>query len=184
MNGADLQDVANIVERAKNGDREAFSFLYTAYYTPVYRYVYFRVSNTALAEDIAQDVFLKAYASFGRYRESSGSPQAYFYTIARNAVIDYYRKKKMPIATEEQMDEAIDQGDDPELEAIKAEQIETIRSEIAKLPQGEQDAITLRFIEGLENNEIAAIMGKSEEAVRQLQSRGLRAIKKSIEHEQ
>ena len=120
MERSDSDDLQTIVEQAQKGNKEAFSKLYELYFTPVYRYVYFRVKSQTEAEDLAQDIFLKAYSSFSKYvptratspvqselhsqsRSSSEivaatrSPLPYFYTIARNTLIDYRRKKKIPI---------------------------------------------------------------------------------------
>jgi RNA polymerase sigma-70 factor (ECF subfamily) len=178
MNGSDSEFLKDIVEKAKAGDSEAFSYLYKTYVTPLYRYIYFRVGGKAEAEDLTQDVFVKAYTSFGSYTYIGTSPLAYFYTIARNAVIDYRRKKKFLITDEEDaLLEVADTSDSPEEEAIKSEFAQEIRLHIAELSEDQQDVITLRFIESLSTKEVSEILGKSEESVRQLQSRSLRALK-------
>jgi RNA polymerase sigma-70 factor (ECF subfamily) len=94
MKELDSQELEIIVQKAKNGDKEAFASLYTQYFTPLYKYIYFRVPSKATAEDLTQDVFVKAYMALERYSYSGTSPLAYFYTIARNGIIDYRRKKK------------------------------------------------------------------------------------------
>jgi RNA polymerase sigma-70 factor (ECF subfamily) len=183
MNGSDPAGLQEIIDKAKKGDKEAFSFLYTAYFTPLYKYIYFRVGSRADAEDLTQDVFVKAYSSFGRYSYSGTSPLAYFYTIARNTVIDFRRKKKMIVADDEEMLAVPDTMDNAEEEAIKREDANMVRKNIARLPEDQQDAIVLRFIDGLSTKEISAMLGKNEEAIRKLQSRGLQAMRKNISHE-
>jgi RNA polymerase sigma-70 factor (ECF subfamily) len=181
MNGPDPEELENIIEKAKQGDNDAFSRLYTAYFKPLYNYVYFRLSSKLEAEDLVQDVFLKAYVSFGRYSYSGISPLAYFYTIARNTVIDYRRKKRIIVADEDESLSVPDDSDSPEEQAAQGHDAEMIRNKIALLSEDQQDAVVLRFMEGLSTKEIALMLGKSEATVRQLQSRGLRSLRKKIE---
>jgi len=83
-----------LMERAKNGDAEAFSRLYEIYFAPVFHYIYLRVKDKETAEDLMQDIFLKIFRSIRNYQKEGISPLAYFFTVARNRVIDYWRKKK------------------------------------------------------------------------------------------
>ncbi len=177
------EDLKNLVEKAKDGDKEAFSSLYRLFFTPIYRYIYFRTGSKAEAEDLTQDVFLKAYASLRRYSYSGTSPLAYFYTIARNSVIDYRRKKKMVVADDEELSSIADDRDNPQEQAIKSEDAEIVKKKIVLLPEEQQDVIVLRFIDGLSTKEIATMLAKSEEAVRQLQSRGLKFLRKHFLYE-
>jgi RNA polymerase sigma-70 factor (ECF subfamily) len=180
MNEADPENIADIVRRAQLGDSGAFAALYTAYFTPLYRYIFTRVSDKADADDLTQEVFLKAYTSFSRYVVRGESPLPYFYTIARNSIIDHYRKKKALVADEEVLSTIADISDSAEETAAKREEHEAILRGIATLPSDQQDALILRFTEGLSTNEIATILEKSEMAVRQLQSRGLRSLKHTL----
>lgn len=171
----------DIIEKAKKGDKGAFSELYRMYFVPLYKYIYFRTGSKIETDDLVQDAFLKIYTSFGRYSHSSDSPLPYFYTIARNAVIDHHRKKKIPIASEEELLSLPDDRNTPEEEAMRKEDASTLRKKIRDLPDDQQDAIILRFINGYSTREIARELGKSEESIRQLQSRGLRTLRKNID---
>ena len=183
MNEADPENIEDIIRRARLGDSEAFAVLYESYFTPLYRYICFRVSDKEDADDLTQEVFLKAYASFPRYISSGGSPLAYFYTIARNSIIDHHRKKKTVIADEDIFNNIPDDAESAEMQAAKKEDYENLRQKIAQLPQDQQDAIVLRFIDGLSTQEIATMLGKSEVAIRQLQSRGLRSLRNMFKQE-
>jgi RNA polymerase sigma-70 factor (ECF subfamily) len=182
MSASNPNELKNIVEKAKSGNMDAFSYLYETYFMPLYRYVYFRVGNKEDAEDLTQDIFVKIYLSFLRYSDSGKSPLAYFYTIARNTVIDYRRKKKILVADDEFFTLA-DSADTPLEEAMKKENADMVRAGIARLPESEQDVVVLRFMSDLSTKEIASTLGKSEEAVRQLQSRGLQSLRKKILYE-
>jgi RNA polymerase sigma-70 factor, ECF subfamily len=177
MNKADPEDIEDIIRRARLGDAEAFGVLYQHYFTPLYRYIYFRIAEKADTDDLTQEIFLKAYESFSRYTYSGASPLAYFYAIARNMIIDHHRKKKAVLLDDEVWDAVADDTQSIEAKAAEKEDGEELRKRLAVLPEGEREAVTLKFINGLSNKEISVILGKSEAAVRQLQSRGLRAIK-------
>ena len=177
MQSADPDSIEDIVRRARLGDADAFSALYTSYFTPLYRYVYFRVADKTEVDDLVQEVFLKAYTAFDRYTYSGGSPLAYFYTVARHSIIDHYRKRRLPTVDGEVLETIADESATAEEVAIQREEIETVRAHLRQLPQDQQDVIVLRFIEGLSTPEIATMLGKTEVSVRQMQSRGLRALR-------
>jgi RNA polymerase sigma-70 factor (ECF subfamily) len=181
MQSAEPEYIQDLVRRARLGDSDAFGQLYTVYFTPLYRYVYFRVSDKEVANDLTQEVFLRAYASFEKYASSTVSPLPYFYTIARNSVIDYYRKKKTLSLDEDSIGQIEDtDSPSPEDESALKEEYQHVLSHMSKLSQDQQDVIVLRFINGLSTKEIAKMIKRSEASVRQLQSRGLRVLRESM----
>jgi RNA polymerase sigma-70 factor (ECF subfamily) len=177
MNSADPKNIVDIVRRASLGDAEAFGVLYESYFTEVYRYIYFRIPDKVDADDLTQEVFLKAYRSFGSYVPSGESPLPYFYTIARNSIIDHYRKKKTVIVEEEFLQGIPDHATSAEERFADKEELGALQMHLRMLPSDQQEAIILRFINTLSNKEIAVSMGKSEMAIRQLQSRGIRTLR-------
>jgi len=179
-----METVQDIVHRAKAGDKEAFGLLYQSYYVPIYRYCRIRLAKKEDAEDIAQDVFVKAWKSFDTFTLRGSTALPFFYTIAKNALIDF-RKKKRPIEVLNKDTDDVGSRDiiHDEISAniMAAEETsQKIYSLLATLSENESDAIVMRFIDGLSNAEIATIVGRSEESVRQLQSRGLRKLKSSF----
>ena len=165
-------------------EKEDFSRLYNEYFSPIYRYIYFRVGSKMDAEDIVQEVFLKAFSSAERYNDFARMPVSFFYIIARNAVIDHFRRKKIIVNDEEVLLSVPDNGSSPEENAATAEEVLKLRQKISELPEMEKEAVILKFMNGMETKEICLILGKSEEAVRQLQSRGLKTLRKLFnEHE-
>ena len=182
----ETNEIQDIIARAKAGDAEAFGLLYSQYYTPVYRYVYFRAKSWGeeTAEDITQEVFIKAYNSFGRYAYSGTSPLAYLYTIARNILIDRGRKKKPKIERldleEITIEDIPDNSENRLQERMRKETEEELHASIDTLSSDQKDVIILRFIDGLPTKEIAQVLQRSEVAVRQLQSKGLKALRKII----
>src|SRR5512142_3067606 len=95
-----LDNERRLVESAQAGDGDAFSQLYEAYFDRVYRFVYFRVADLEVAEDLASQVFLKAWENLHRYRPR-GPFLAWLYAIARNTVIDTYRTRKPAVPLDE-----------------------------------------------------------------------------------
>ena len=182
MKDVEHTDLIAVIARAKTGDTEAFSYLYQEFYTPVYRYVYFRLGRSKeSAEDVTQEVFLKVYTSFGSYAYSGKSPLAYFYTVAKNILIDRSRKKQIQLVPLDDDDNILEQIPDSVLDAneqlMREEEARGLREKIALLSPDQQDVILLRFIDGLSTKEVANILGKNEAAVRQLQSKGLKSLR-------
>ena len=166
-----------LIQRAKDGDEAAFGLLYRQYFTPVFRYIYARTKNKEETEDLTQTVFLKIYQSVGRFEWRGKSPLAYFFTVARNVVIDFYRKKKAIYVedveeqkvelTQEEIKRCVEQGD------VKI----FVDSAVKGLSNFYQEVITLKFLKELTNKEIAEILGKSETAIRQAQCRALKKLR-------
>lgn len=177
-------DPKELIERAKAGDSEAFSMLYEHYLTPVFRYIYFRVGGKEEAEDLAQTVFIKAYKALSSFRQQGKDPLAYFYTIARNTVIDFQRKRREILGdTAETIEAVADQNTDVMHGITDRFEHERIQRAFRQLSDDQRDAVVLRFINDMSNEEIAAVMGKTEVAVRQLHSRGLKTLRELLTNE-
>ncbi len=184
MSGSD--DLHALVERVKNGDSVAFDELYTLVFTPIYRYVYFRVKRKEDAEDITQTVFLKAFQSLSGFTNRGVSPLAYFYSIARNSVIDHWRKKGEMLFGD-MGDGVFDIPDSSGSERRILEKMwadEIVQEGMGVLTPLEAEALTLKFMHDLPNKEIAFLLEKTEEAVRQLQSRGIRKMRGTMKFNQ
>src|ERR1051325_6921588 len=176
-----LADEPQLVRNAKTGNSEAFGQLYDAYLERIYRFVYFRVEDQQTAEDITSQVFLKAWENLGRFQIGGTPFLAWLYTIAHNAVIDHYRTRKVTAALED-----VRLSDPGHAEAVENEidlnaEMKVIKEALQALTDDQQKVLTLRFIEGMSNNEIALHLGKREGAIRALQMRGLQALAKQLE---
>ncbi len=171
-----LQD---IILRAKSGDRSAFDTLYRMYITPVYRYVYIRMRSKEDTEDIVQDTFLKAYQALPRYRDEKGSMLPYLFTIARNLLINH-GKKKRPVGY---LPEEIDRYPGEDLaskEATTRELSEDLVRAMDVLTGTEREVIELRFFGEQTYAEIAVILDKREDAIRQHVARALKTMKSKM----
>ena len=169
-------DDARLVAQAKHGDEDAFGELYRRYADSIYRYALSRGLPPANAEDVVSTVFLRAYQSLPRYRERGWPFSAYLYRIARNALIDEYRKDRheasseMPLERPEPAAEVDDQ-------VARRAQLTAVRQALAGLPQDYQEVIRLRLLLELPTATVAAWMGRKEGAVRVLLHRALLALR-------
>ena len=176
-----LPNERQLVLQAQAGNAEAFGQLYDAYMERIYRFVYFRVEDQQTAEDITSQVFLRAWNNLDRFRLGRTPYLAWLYTIAHNAVIDHYRTRKVTAALEDVRLSQPDYAEAVENNIDFAVEMKTIKEALQTLTDDQQQVLTLKFIEGMSNDEIARHLGKREGAVRALQMRGLRALAKQLE---
>ena len=172
-----------LMQKAGNGDKEAFGQLYELYFTPVYRYIYYKTSDKEVCNDLVQDVFIKVYSSLERYTERNSTPLPYFLTIARNTVIDYWRKKRDVIL--EDSESIFGNTEDMSIsnpETISSQEYENglLHGALQTLRQDHKEVITLRFIKQLSTKEIASVLNKSEDSILQIQHRALKILKKDL----
>jgi len=175
------KDPKILIDLAKKGNKEAFGILYEIYFVPVFRYIFARVNSREETEDLVQEVFLKVYKNIKEIEVKENSPLNYFFTVAKNSVIDYWRRKK-EVLTEKEMN--LSNYQKPEfVEKIEQKEMEEIIKELVKeLTPDQQEVIVLRFINEMSNKEIAKLLGKTEEAVRQLQSRALKSLREKLKN--
>jgi len=173
------EELSQLVLDAKQADASAQSRLISLFYTKIYRYVYYRVNQKEDAEDLTNDVFVRMLESLDR---QSGSFFAWLYQIASNRIIDYYRKKDVRSDTSD-VGEAIEYFESDEKSIEKMFIREELKKGIHQLTAEQQEVILLRFIEGYQANEVAEMLNKSPTAVRQLQYRALKQLRKIIPEE-
>ncbi len=170
----------DLVARAQRGDTKAFGELYKLHLDAIYGYVYSRVGNVSEAENLTQTVFVKAWRALENYKQTSVPFRGWLYRIAHNSVIDYYRKKKEPALLEDQT-MLPDTSDTPEQSLIWQERREDLRKAMKKLKPAYQQVLTLRFLNELDYEETADVLGRKVNAVRVLQYRALKALRKVMQ---
>ena len=174
--------IAALVELAQRGDNEAFAQLYDVYVDTVFRYVLVRVANRSLAEDLTSETFLRAMRRIDSFTWQGKDIAAWFVTIARNLIADHVKSAKFrfEVATADMRD-ADQRVDAPDTEVLTRLRDERLVSAIRDLGSDQAECITLRFLQGLSLADTAKVLGKSEGAVKQLQLRATRALRKSLE---
>ena len=178
-----MQDEENLARRAQQRDPEAFSQLYDSNFDKIYRYLAFRVGGQAEAEDLTQQVFLKAWESIGSYRWQGTPFSSWLFRIAHNQLVDHIRKRSKYRETPLEESQGVSDSDLATLvdQKITLEQV-VIASK--RLTDAQQEVISLRFAGGLSIEEVAKAMGKTEGAVKVLQHSALRALRKIMGHDE
>jgi len=167
-------------QRASQGDAEAFGKLYDHHLDTVYRYTYYKVSNAAQAEDLTAQVFMKAWEAMPRYQWREIPFSHWLMRLARNAVIDYYRTSKSHAELGEDL---VSDTPDPQREYLRGEELSGLASALRRLPEEQRTVIVLRFVEEMDYAQVAAIVGKSQGALRVIQHRALAALRRLMERE-
>jgi len=169
-------DESKLISLSKQGDPEALASLYACYVERITRYVYSRVTDHQLAEDITSRIFLKMLEKLDTYQVGQSPVIAWLYRMAHNAVIDHYRMKRTFVSLEDLHQAEVKQEDgiEEKLELqIKSQQL---RAALQVLTEEQQRVLILKFIDGLSTREIARRLGKRQGAVRGLQMRALQKL--------
>lgn len=163
------------IKRAQNGDANAISELYEQYKPAVYRYLYFRCEGQQVAEELTTEVFIRVIENLPRYKLRSTPFQAWLFRIARNLVIDHYRRSKI------RQHLALDEnwaGTKEGTESIVERKldIEELRQALRKLSPDQCDVVVMRFLADMPISQVAQTMKKSQGAVKMLQTRALKSL--------
>jgi RNA polymerase sigma-70 factor (ECF subfamily) len=179
----ELATVMEIVTRAQGGDPEAFGQLYDRYVDVVYRYVQYRVSNAALAEDLTSETFLRALRRITSYTWQGRDFGAWLVTIARNLIADHYKsgRYRLELATSDLVEAGADRSEEgPENEVLTGITNGVLLEAVKRLNPEQQECIALRFLQGMSVAETAQIMGKNEGAIKALQYRAVKSLSRLL----
>jgi RNA polymerase sigma-70 factor (ECF subfamily) len=173
-----------LVRRARRREPEAFGQLYEEHFDRIDRYVILRVGNQADAEDITQQVFLKALENISSYRWRGMPFASWLFRIAHNLVVDHWKKKSRqkvePVAPEEIDEMAAESANDPAMLAELEFDIKQLYAACEQLTEGQREIISLRFAGGLSVAESAKVMGRSQGAVKVLQHAALVKLRRIL----
>jgi RNA polymerase sigma-70 factor, ECF subfamily len=174
-----LEDELSLVQRAQKQDTAAFAKLYEVYFDKIYRYIALKIRNETEAEDMTQQVFMKALKSISSYKNQGVPFSSWLYRIAHNLTIDYFRKnRKATVPIDDLPLAAV--GGDPQKMVEQKMDVEELAVAIKKLTPSQQEVLSLRFTGDLSINECAEIMGKSEGAIKALQHSAVIALRKVL----
>ncbi len=170
-----------LVELAREGNREAFGVLYERYLDKIYNYVYYRTGNHHDAEDLTARVFFRALSHIDQYTERGVPFQAWLYRIAHNLVANWHRDRgrRKVIPLDEYIALSL-RSDAPDQRAEDREERDALRAAIKRLPEDRQQLLILKFVEHQSNAEIGAIMDKTEGAIKSLYHRTLIALRDEL----
>lgn len=164
--------------RSRQGDADAFGEIYDAYASRLYAFIYYKVHHRETAQDLLSTTFTKALAALPRYKPSKGPAAAWLYTIARHAVIDHYRR----LRPQENLEDAwgLSQDATQERDADLAGKISLVREHLAQLTSLEREILTMRVWQEMSYAEIAAVLGKREDACKVAFSRAVRHLRSAM----
>jgi RNA polymerase sigma-70 factor, ECF subfamily len=170
--------VRRLVERAQTGDRAALEELYLIHFDRIYSYLHLSVRNRQDAEDLTNQTFVKMLESIDRFEWRKAPFSAWLFRIAHNLAMDHFRAGRRwqpeetppepPGATERSAEEA----------AFQSLGRRSMLEMIEELSPDQQQVLTLKFVFGFVNAEVATILGKTEGAVKSLQHRALESLQR------
>jgi RNA polymerase sigma-70 factor (ECF subfamily) len=191
--GSSLSQERELVELASAGDQRAIGALYDIYVVPLYRFCLSKLSNETDAEDLTEEIFLKAITSIEKFtwrdtkrkRDDESSEfnpfRAWLFRIARNQIISTYRKKdtrsRVDVHYENEPIWVADKAPGPEELTERKFLLEQAAAAIEQLPESQRDVIQLRFMGDMNVSEVAALLGKEPGNVRVLQHKALKNLR-------
>jgi RNA polymerase sigma-70 factor, ECF subfamily len=172
--------VRQLVERAQLGNREALEELYLMHFERIYSYLHLSVGNRHDAEDLTTQTFLRMLEAIGRFRWREVPFSAWLFRIAHNLAMDHFRANRR-VQTEEKVPEPPDSEESSaEEQAMNSMGRAGMLELIDDLSPEQRQVLTLKFLYGFANGEVATILGKTEGAVKSLQHRALASLQKQV----
>ena len=175
------EHVRELVARGQQGDRDALEELYLIHFDRIYSYLHVSVGNRHDAEDLTTQTFLKMLEKIGSFKWRSAPFSAWLFRIAHNLAMDHFRANKRWQPEEEVPEPPGDAEPSAEAAAMQTIGRESMLKLIDRLSPEQQQVLTLKFVFNLPNAEVAAILGKTEGAIKSLQHRALVSLQKQIE---
>lgn len=164
------------VARARAGERAAAGKLYECYHERIFRYLAYRVGDVQTAEDLTEEVFVRMMHALPNFRQQQGTFQAWLFQIARNLAIDHHRKasRRQHVALSGALKSRMP---GPEAAAALSLDSDILRRALQTLPVAQMEVVILRIIAEMPIAEVAEAIGRSENAVKGLQRRGLENLR-------
>jgi RNA polymerase sigma-70 factor, ECF subfamily len=173
--------VRALVDRAKQGDRDALEELYLIHFDRIYGYLHVSVGNRPDAEDLTTQTFVKMLESIGKFRWQSAPFSAWLFRIAHNLAMDHFRASKRWQPEEEVPEPPPDESTSAEAGALESIGQKSMLELIEDLSAEQRQVLILKFVFNFSNAEAATILGKSEGAIKSLQHRALVSLQKQLE---
>jgi RNA polymerase sigma-70 factor (ECF subfamily) len=173
-------DVRALVERAKDGDPEAFEELYLLHFDRIYGYLQMSVGNRHDAEDLTNQTFVKMIESIDRFEWRKVPISAWLFRIAHNLAMDHFRSRRRWQPEEEPPEPPGSEARSAEEEAFHAIGQRSMLEMIEGLSDDQQQVLTLKFVFDFSNAEVGTILGKSEGAIKSLQHRALGTLQRQL----
>ena len=177
---SDSGRIRDLVERAQLGDRSALEELYLTHFDRIYSYLHMSVGSRHDAEDLTTQTFVKMLESIGRFRWRSVPFSAWLFRIAHNLAMDHFRARRRWQPEEEVPEPAGAEENSAEEQALASIGDASLLELVARLSPDQREVLTLKFVFRFSNGEAAAILDKTEGAVKSLQHRALASLHKHV----
>jgi RNA polymerase sigma-70 factor, ECF subfamily len=172
--------VRDLVDRAQRGHRDALEELYLLHFDRIYSYLHLSVGNRHDAEDLTTQTFLRMLEAISRFRWREVPFSAWLFRIAHNLAMDHFRANRR-LQSEEQVPEPYGaEESSAEEQAFDSLGRAGMLEMIERLSPEQRQVLTLKFLYGFANAEVASILGKTEGAVKSLQHRALASLQKHV----
>ena len=168
-----------LIEKSKK-DKKAFGELYDRYIDKIYNFVYYHVDYKEVAEDSTSEIFERALANLDNFKQREVPFSAWLYKIAKNKIIDHYRKKKDVLLDDQKSANLKDKNPGPEKLLYKKQRKKNLRTAVSSLPFDQKQAVILRYQEEMKIKEIAKILDRSEGAVKLLLNRAIKNLRREL----
>ena len=167
------------LQRARSFDRQALAAIYDEFQQPIYRYIYRQVGDVEVARDLTADVFQRFLQALQKNQGPDDQLKAWLYRVAHNNVIDYYRRRqhRQHLPLDERV---VEKSDGPAILAERNISANQVREALVQLTPDQREVITLKFLEGFSNGEVADLLNKPIGAVKSLQHRALAALQRQL----
>jgi RNA polymerase sigma-70 factor, ECF subfamily len=169
-----------LVERAQNGDRLALEELYLLHFDRIYSYLHMSVGSRHDAEDLTTQTFVRMLEAIGRFQWRSVPFSAWLFRIAHNLAMDHFRANRRWQPEEEVPETAQGEESSAEEQALASLGQTSMLTLIERLSPEQRQVLTLKFVFRFSNAEAAAILAKTEGAVKSLQHRALASLQKHV----
>ncbi|NNJ09555.1 sigma-70 family RNA polymerase sigma factor [Chloroflexales bacterium ZM16-3] len=175
-------ELRDLIGRAQSRDPGAISEIYTLYARLILRYIYLRVGEHELAQDLTQEVFIKVIHGIARfeYRDEK-SFLGWLYTIASNVLSSHQRRRRLSSTSFDLQNNLIDQRSQDTARTI-TDRV-ALQQAIEQLTTDQQQVLALRFFADMSNSEIAGLLRRTEGAIKALQHRAIHSLQRIMNRE-
>ncbi len=177
---------SRLVSASLAGDEDAFKKLLDKYLKPIYGFLYYLTKDATVAEDLAQETFIKAWKNLSKFDQSK-SFKTWLFAITKNTALDFFKKKKTTpfafFADEDGRNRLEDMPEDaiwPDEILVKKDLARELEGRLALLPEKYRVILTLHYKEDFTLTEIAEILGRPYNTIKAYHGRALAALKKTF----
>jgi RNA polymerase sigma-70 factor (ECF subfamily) len=170
----------DLLQRARRLEGPALAAMFDAFYEPLYRYIYRHIGHRTTAEDLTAEVFQRFLEGIRDGRGPTSHLKAWLYRVAHNLTVDELRRRRYH--EHEPLDEDLRSADRAVgAQAQQAIRQQQVRQALRQLTPKQQAVLVMKFLQGLDNEEIARALQMTAGTVRALQGRGLQALRRHLE---